>query len=147
MAFCAENWPQQPSELAIVICQENGLVPIVHDINKCAAVTEPAAVPALVFLSGGQSKEEATLNLNAINQIKGKKPWTLSFSFGRALQQGTLKAWVGKEENLKNAQDALLTRAKSNSEATLGTYKGRAQLGVVRTTSTDQICCLLETKG
>ncbi|KAJ1431772.1 Fructose-bisphosphate aldolase, class-I [Sesbania bispinosa] len=91
--------------------------------------TVPAAVPAVVFLSGGQSEEEASLNLNAINQVKGKKPWSLSFSFGRALQQSTLKAWAGKEENVKKAQEALLTRAKANSEATLGTYKGSAQLG------------------
>ncbi|XP_061339136.1 fructose-bisphosphate aldolase, cytoplasmic isozyme [Gastrolobium bilobum] len=194
--------PNEPSELAIhenayglaryaVICQENGLVPIVepeilvdgpHDIHKCADVTErvlaacykalndhhvllegtllkpnmvtpgsdspkvapevvaehtvralqrtvPAAVPAVVFLSGGQSEEQATLNLNALNQVKGKKPWSLSFSFGRALQQSTLKAWSGKEENVKKAQEAFLTRAKANSEATLGTYKGNAQLG------------------
>jgi fructose-bisphosphate aldolase class I len=80
-------------------------------------------------LSGGQSEEEASVNLNAINQVKGKKPWTLSFSFGRALQQSTLKAWSGKEENVKAAQDALLTRAKANSEATLGTYKGTSKLG------------------
>ncbi|KAK7300998.1 hypothetical protein RJT34_11852 [Clitoria ternatea] len=91
--------------------------------------TVPAAVPAVVFLSGGQSEEEASVNLNAINQVKGKKPWSLSFSFGRALQQSTLKAWAGKEENVKLAQDALLTRAKANSEATLGTYKGNSQLG------------------
>lgn len=90
--------------------------------------TVPAAVPAVVFLSGGQSEEEATLNLNAMNQVKGKKPWTLSFSFGRALQQSTLKTWAGKPENIKAAQAALLARAKANSEATLGTYKGDANL-------------------
>ncbi|CAF2058322.1 hypothetical protein YC2023_077420 [Brassica napus] len=192
----------EPSELSIhenayglaryaVICQENGLVPIVepeilvdgsHDIHKCAAVTErvlaacykalsdhhvllegtllkpnmvtpgsdsakvapeviaehtvralqrtvPAAVPAIVFLSGGQSEEEATKNLNAMNQLKTKKPWSLSFSFGRALQQSTLKTWAGKEENVKAAQEALYVRCKANSEATLGTYKGDAKLG------------------
>ncbi|KAJ0028795.1 hypothetical protein Pint_35884 [Pistacia integerrima] len=91
--------------------------------------TVPAAVPAIVFLSGGQSEEEATLNLNAMNKLKGKKPWSLSFSFGRALQQSTLKAWGGKKENLQKAQAAFLTRAKANSEATLGTYKGAAKLG------------------
>ncbi|KAK8563433.1 hypothetical protein V6N13_007620 [Hibiscus sabdariffa] len=91
--------------------------------------TVPAAVPAIVFLSGGQSEEEATLNLNAMNKLQTKKPWSLSFSFGRALQQSTLKAWAGKEENLKKAQDALLVRCKANSEATLGTYKGDANLG------------------
>ncbi|RHN56394.1 Fructose-bisphosphate aldolase, cytoplasmic isozyme 2 [Medicago truncatula] len=91
--------------------------------------TVPAAVPAVVFLSGEQSEEEASVNLNAINQVNGKKPWTLSFSFGMALQQSTLKAWSGKEENVKAAQEALLTRAKANSEATLGTYKGNSKLG------------------
>lgn len=90
--------------------------------------TVPAAVPAIVFLSGGQSEEEATLNLNAMNKLKGKKPWSLSFSFGRALQQSTLKAWAGKEENVEKARAAFLTRCKANSEATLGTYKGDAEL-------------------
>ncbi|KAK4396479.1 Fructose-bisphosphate aldolase 6, cytosolic [Sesamum angolense] len=163
--------PNEPSQLAInenanglaryaIICQENGLVPIVepeilvdgpHSIDKCADVTErvlaacykalndhhvllegtllkpnmvtpgseapkvapeviaeytvralqrtmPAAVPAVVFLSGGQSEEEATVNLNAMNKLKTKKPWSLSFSFGRALQQSTLKAWSGKRK-------------------------------------------------
>lgn len=91
--------------------------------------TVPAAVPAIVFLSGGQSEEEATLNLNAMNQVSGKKPWSLSFSFGRALQQSTLKAWAGKEENVEKARTAFLARCKANSEATLGIYKGDANLG------------------
>ncbi|KAL5545919.1 hypothetical protein UlMin_005606 [Ulmus minor] len=91
--------------------------------------TMPPAVPAVVFLSGGQSEEEATVNLNAMNKLKTKKPWTLSFSFGRALQQSTLKAWGGKPENIPKAQAAFLTRAKANSEATLGIYQGNATLG------------------
>ncbi|KAI3984875.1 hypothetical protein MKX01_004643 [Papaver californicum] len=70
--------------------------------------------------------EEATLNLNAMNKLKTKKPWSLSFSFGRALQQSTLKTWSGKEENVEKAQAAFLARCKANSEATLGTYKGDA---------------------
>ncbi|KAI4966989.1 hypothetical protein ZWY2020_034467 [Hordeum vulgare] len=159
----------EPSQLSIdqnaqglaryaIICQENGLVPIVepeilvdgpHDIDRCAYVTEivlaacykalndqhvllegtllkpnmvtpgsdakkvtpeviaeytvrtlqrtvPAAVPAIVFLSGGQSEEEATLNLNAMNKLQTKKPWNLSFSFGRALSRNTLKAWSAR---------------------------------------------------
>ncbi|XP_042485917.1 fructose-bisphosphate aldolase, cytoplasmic isozyme 1-like [Macadamia integrifolia] len=189
--------PTEPSELSIqqnaqglaryaIICQENGLVPIVepeiltdgnHDIMKCAAVTEtvlaavykalndhhvllegtllkpnmvtpgsdspkvppeemaectvaalrrtvPPAVPGIVFLSGGQSEEEATLNLNAMNKLEVLKPWTLSFSFGRALQQSTLKIWAGKEENVGKAQETFLIRCKANSEATLGKYTG-----------------------
>ncbi|RZS28124.1 hypothetical protein BHM03_00061686, partial [Ensete ventricosum] len=174
-----------------IICQENGLVPIVepeilvdgpHDIAKCAEVTErvlaacytalnchhvllegsplkpnmvtpgsesakvapevvaehtvqalrrtvPAAVPVIVFLSGGLSEEEATLNLNAMNNLQVKKPWSLSFLFGRALQQSTLKAWTGKEENVEKARTAFLARCKANSEATLGSYRGDAAGG------------------
>ncbi|KAJ6362537.1 hypothetical protein OIU78_002855 [Salix suchowensis] len=91
--------------------------------------TVPAAVPAIVFLSGGQSEEQATLNLNAMNKLKTKKPWSLSFSFGRALQQSTLKAWAGKTGNVGKARAAFLCRCKANSEATLGTYQGNATLG------------------
>ncbi|PWS23038.1 hypothetical protein DKP78_15260, partial [Enterococcus faecium] len=83
----------------------------------------------IVFLSGGQSEEEASQNLNAMNKLSTKKPWALSFSFGRALQQSTLKAWSGKAENIEKARAAFLTRCKANSEATLGTYKGDAVLG------------------
>ncbi|CAI5466507.1 unnamed protein product [Closterium sp. Yama58-4] len=192
----------EPTELAIqlnaqglaryaIICQENGLVPIVepeiltdgsHTIEKCAEVTErvlaatykalseqkvllegsllkpnmvtpgsdgpkvdeqtiaaltvralqrtvPAAVPGIMFLSGGQSEEQATVNLNAMNALDTKKPWTLSFSYGRALQKSTLAAWQGKEENVKAAQEVFTTRARSNSEATLGKYAGGAASG------------------
>jgi len=192
----------EPSPLAIqenanglaryaIICQENGLVPIVepeilvdgpHDIKTCAAITErvlaacykalndhhvllegtllkpnmvtpgsdapkvtpeviaeytiralqrtvPPAVPGIMFLSGGQSEEEATLNLNAMNKLQTKKPWTLSFSFGRALQASTLKTWAGKTENIPAAQAAFLSRCKANSEATLGKYAGDSSKG------------------
>ncbi|GBG91053.1 hypothetical protein CBR_g51787 [Chara braunii] len=88
--------------------------------------TVPAAVPGIMFLSGGQSEEEATLNLNAMNALEATKPWTLSFSYGRALQASTLKAWGGKVENLEAAQKAFFTRAKANGEATLGKYTGAA---------------------
>lgn len=192
--------PNEPSELAVhenayglaryaLICQQNGLVPIVepeilvdgpHDIEKSAEVTErvlaacykalndhkvmlegtllkpnmvtpgsdakkvtpeviaeytiralqrtvPPAVPAIVFLSGGQSEEEATINLNAMNKYQGKKPWTLTFSYGRALQSSTLKVWAGKADNASKAQANFLARCKANSEATLGQYKGDAK--------------------
>ena len=81
----------------------------------------PAAVPSINFLSGGQSPEEATINLNTINQIGG--PWQLSISFGRALQQPVLKAWQGKIENVEAAEIALLKRARLNSLARQGHYK------------------------
>ncbi|GBG82800.1 hypothetical protein CBR_g36331 [Chara braunii] len=88
--------------------------------------TVPVAVPGIMFLSGGQSEEEATLNLNAINGLATKKPWTLSFSYGRALQASTLKTWAGKTENVEEAQKVFRDRAKANGEATLGKYIGDA---------------------
>ena len=86
----------------------------------------PAAVPGITFLSGGQSEEEATVHLNAINQVGLLKPWALTFSYGRALQASVIQAWKGKPENVKAAQAELLKRAKSNSEASLGKYHGGA---------------------
>ena len=85
--------------------------------------TLPAAVPGVVFLSGGQSELQATTNLNAINQFKGApKPWRLSFSFGRALQASALKAWGGSDT--KAGQQQLLKRATLNGLASMGTYTG-----------------------
>ncbi len=81
----------------------------------------PAAVPGIVFLSGGQSDEDATAHLNAMN-ARGPHPWELSFSYGRALQAPALKAWAGKEENLEAAQRAYYHRAKMNSAARTGMY-------------------------
>jgi fructose-bisphosphate aldolase class I len=97
--------------------------------------TVPPAVPGIVFLSGGQSEEEATQNLNAMNALNTVKPWTLSFSFGRALQATVLKTWAGKKENVEVAQKALYVRAKANSEATLGKYGGSAGASGVGTES------------
>ena len=77
------------------------------------------------FLSGGQSEETASLLLSAMNEASDiRKPWFVSFSFGRALQNSAIKAWGGHDENLKAGQEAFLTRAKANSEAQLGKYKG-----------------------
>ncbi|XP_033747856.1 fructose-bisphosphate aldolase-like, partial [Pecten maximus] len=84
----------------------------------------PAAVPGITFLSGGQSEVSATENLNAINQYQGRKPWALSFSFGRALQASVLKAWQGQDSNLANAQATLINRAKLNGLAAMGQYNG-----------------------
>jgi len=88
--------------------------------------TIPPAVPGIVFLSGGQSEEEASLNLNAINQFTGApKPWRLSFSFGRALQASCLKAWAGT--NVSAGQEEFLKRAQINGLATQGAYTGGNQ--------------------
>lgn len=86
--------------------------------------TVPAAVPGICFLSGGQSEEEATMNLNAINSVDMLRPWSCTFSFGRALQASVLKAWKGEDANVKAAQDALLRRGKANSMAQQGIYDG-----------------------
>lgn len=82
--------------------------------------TLPVAVPGVVFLSGGMSEEDATLSLQAMNALGAKKPWALSFSYGRALQASVLKAWGGKKENTAAAQRELQIRAKANSGASGG---------------------------
>jgi fructose-bisphosphate aldolase class I len=81
----------------------------------------PAAVPGIVFLSGGQTDEDATAHLNAMN-ARGPHPWQLSFSYGRALQAPALKAWGGKEESVQAGQRAYYHRAKMNSAARTGMY-------------------------
>ena len=85
--------------------------------------TVPAAVPSINFLSGGQGPEEATTNLEAINQQAPDAPWRLSISYGRALQQTALPVWLGKPENIQAAQQALLQRARLNHLAMLGEYR------------------------
>ncbi|MDQ2953962.1 MAG: fructose-bisphosphate aldolase class I [Pseudomonadota bacterium] len=82
----------------------------------------PGAVPGIAFLSGGQSGEEATAHLDAINRLGGL-PWRLTFSYGRALQAAPQKAWSGKSENVAAAQRAFSHRAKMNGLATLGQWK------------------------
>ena len=86
--------------------------------------TLPIAVPGVTFLSGGQSEVNATIHLNAMNTYKGNKPWVLTFSFGRALQDSVLNTWGGKPENVAAAQKVFLHRAKCNSLAALGMYAG-----------------------
>jgi fructose-bisphosphate aldolase class I len=81
----------------------------------------PAAVPGIVFLSGGQSPEEATRHLNAMNAL-GSHPWEISFSFARALQEPALKTWKGAASNVAAAQRIFFHRAKCNSEARYGKY-------------------------
>lgn len=88
---------------------------------RCFRQTVPAAVPGIVFLSGGQSAEEATVNLNAMNAM-GPQPWTLSFSYGRALQQPALATWSGKADNLAKAQAVFRVRAACNGAAAKGAY-------------------------
>ena len=83
--------------------------------------TVPAAVPGIFFLSGGQTPSEATLNLDAMNRLR-PHPWALSFSYGRALQDPVLHAWQGQSGSVRDAQAALLKRARLNSAARQGKY-------------------------
>ena len=88
---------------------------------KCFGETVPSAVPGIVFLSGGQSDEQATENLNAINS-RGPQPWVLTFSYGRALQAPALAAWGGSPEKVEAGQSFLALRARNNSAAVAGRY-------------------------
>jgi fructose-bisphosphate aldolase, class I len=89
---------------------------------RCLRRHVPAAVPGIVFLSGGQEDRLATAHLNAINRLPGPKPWNLSFSYGRALQDEAMATWHGREENLKAGQQAFLRRARCNGAAMRGEY-------------------------
>jgi len=89
---------------------------------RCLRRHVPVAVGGIAFLSGGQDPLGATNHLNAINQLDGRKPWPLTFSYGRALRDDALKAWRGRKDNVTAAQWALFHRAKCNSAAALGRY-------------------------
>ena len=89
---------------------------------RCLMSSVPATVPGVAFLSGGQSDEEASAHLNAMNAMGVKLPWALTFSYGRALQQTAMKTWMGEAANVEKAQSALLWRAKCNGSAALGKY-------------------------
>jgi fructose-bisphosphate aldolase class I len=86
----------------------------------------PGAVPGIAFLSGGQSDEEATAHLDAMNKIGGL-PWGLTFSYGRALQAAPQKAWSGKAENVAAGQRAFAHRAKMNGLAALGKWQAELE--------------------
>ncbi|MDP2685067.1 MAG: class I fructose-bisphosphate aldolase [bacterium] len=88
---------------------------------RCFKKSVPAEVPGIVFLSGGQTDTQATENLNAVNKMK-PSPWTISFSYARALQASPLKVWAGKEENIPAAQEAFMKRLKVSKAANQGKY-------------------------
>ena len=98
---------------------------IAEETVRCFLSHVPAAIPGIVFLSGGQSEVEATENLNAINRVGG--PWPLSFSYGRALQQSALKAWAGVSENAGAAQAAFAHRARMNALAVAGEWSAELE--------------------
>lgn len=96
---------------------------------RCLKRTVPAAVPSINFLSGGQSPEEATANINALNQRMPHSPWLLNLSFARALQEPTLRAWGGDSKNRERAQATFLERARLNSLALRGQYTEQMENG------------------
>merc|ERR1712087_580674 len=105
-----------PEEIATLTCQT-------------LLRTVPAAMPGIFFLSGDtpldvDNEESATINLNKMNSLfKGKLPWHLSFSYGKALQKTAIVTWMGKDENKEAAQKALVARAHANRDAVMGEYK------------------------
>ena len=104
-------------------CQEQASIEKVAKLTvQCLTEHVPKDVPGIVFLSGGQSNEKATLHLNEMNKLFKELPWKLSFSYGRALQAGALKAWLGKSENVDAAQSAFSHRALMNKKAALGQW-------------------------
>ena len=104
-------------------CARQASVPEVATATlRCLRRHVPAAVPGIVFLSGGQPARLATAHLNAINRLPGPRPWKVSFSYGRALQDPALEAWRGRDENLEAGQHALRHRASLNGAASLGNY-------------------------
>jgi len=113
--------------LSGVECPEQAEVAAVAETTlRCFRRAVPAAVPGILFLSGGQSDEVATQRLNAVCRV-GDAPWRLSFSFGRALQSPALKIWKGSQENVAAAQAALHHRAQCNSLAVRGKYSEQTE--------------------
>ena len=111
MVVAGKDWPHPPSVQEVATAT-------LHCLRRHV----PAAVPGIVFLSGGQDDRTATVHLDAINRLPGSKPWKISFSYGRALQDHALETWHGREENLAAGRQALYQRARCNSAASLGRY-------------------------
>lgn len=104
-------------------CDEQASIQVVAEMTlRCLNETVPAEVGGIVFLSGGQSDEQATKHLDVINKIAaGSNPWPITYSYGRALQGSALQAWGLKEENVAKAQAVYLQRCKDNTAAAKGT--------------------------
>ena len=110
---------QSPNQVSITRVAETTL--------RILRQTVPVAVPGIVFLSGGQSAEQATLHLNAMNTM-GPHPWEISFSFARALQDPAMKAWRGSAGNVAAAQKLFYNRAKCNNAARYGKYSDSMEM-------------------
>lgn len=106
--------------------QQAGVEQVARETLRVLKERVPAAVPGIMFLSGGQSAELATAHLNALN-VLGPAPWKLSFSYGRALQAPSLEAWRGKPDKVDAAQQEFLLRARCNSAACAGSYTSKME--------------------
>jgi fructose-bisphosphate aldolase class I len=102
--------------------QQAGVEEVAEATLRCLRRAVPAAVPGIVFLSGGQSAALATAHLNAMNAGRGRHPWALSFSFGRALQASALTAWKGRPDGIPAAQRAFQHRVRCTGAARDGRY-------------------------
>lgn len=107
--------------------RQAGIDEVAERTIACLRNAVPAAVPGVVFLSGGQTAVRSTEHLNAMNASGARLPWRLSFSYGRALQDPALKAWGGNAANARQAQRQLALRAKLNGAATLGGYRAEME--------------------
>lgn len=99
-----------------------GIEEVARETLRCLLSTVPAAVPGIAFLSGGQSDEEATMHLNAMQHVGETLPWVLTFSYGRALQAAAMKIWAGQSDNIDSAREVAFHRARMNGVAALGQY-------------------------
>jgi fructose-bisphosphate aldolase class I len=116
--------------IAGMACARPAAVPEVAGATlRCLCRHVPAAVPGIVFLSGGQTDRMATAHLNAISRLPGPRPWQISFSYGRALQDAAMAAWRGRDENLSAGQRAFYHRARCNGAATRGAYTDQMEAG------------------
>lgn len=109
--------------------EKNSVDEVAEATVNCLLESVPASVPAIAFLSGGQSPETATAHLNAINKnFINRLPWIVTFSFARAIQQPAIEAWKGKDANIEEAQKLLYKRAKLDATARSGKYKDMEKL-------------------
>lgn len=107
--------------------KQAGVKDVAEQTVRCLRNTVPVSVAGVAFLSGGQTTEQASAHLNAMNTMFKDLPWPLTFSYARALQQPALDAWKGKPENVKAAQKLLLHRARLNSAASTGSYSEKME--------------------
>ena len=109
---------------------QNSVDEVAEATVNCLLACVPAAMPAIAFLSGGQSPEDATAHLNAMHtKFRNRLPWIVSFSFARAIQQPALDMWKGQDANIEEAQKLLYFRAKCDAAARLGTYNISVEKG------------------